>query len=212
MKKSIVISVLVFCLSLVLSACTPGQLSNLEDNRPKVAIFDSPSDSQLRGLKKVLYSALSANDAELPYNVLSPISTDYFEANGSIRAAQSEYYGSVATRRLGGKLGVFLHAPVLERKVFNEVPKERDDDGFQDASKEKRLVITRLQVEAFILNPITEERVITYTSHLYESQRLESLGNELVDIQQDTDIWKMANLALREFASSVAQDLNTHFN
>ncbi len=212
MKKSIIISVLVIALALVLSACTPGQLSNLEDDRPKVAIFDSPSDLQLGGLKKVLYSALSANDAALPYNVLSPVSTDYFETNGSINSAQAEYYGSIATRRTGSKLGVFLYAPVLERSIYTEKPKQRDDDGFQDASKEKRLVVSKLRVEAFILDPVSEERLVTYTSHLYESQRLESLSHELVDIQQDPDIWKMANLALREFAPSVAQKLNTHFN
>ncbi len=212
MKKSLKTCILavslIVSLSLILSACAPGQYSNSDDTRPKVAIFDAPNGSQVNGLKKVLYAVLNANDATQPFNVLSTNRTDYYETNGSITGAQAEYYGSVATRRIGSDLGVFVHAPVLERRVYTETKEEdKNNDGFLDVGAGKRLILTKLQLEVFILDPVTAERVATYSSHVYESRRIEKSSRQLVLTEQDPDVWKMANIALKEFSTQVAQDL-----
>jgi len=135
MKKSIIICTLVFGLSLLLVACAPGQYSNPDDTRPKVVIFDAPNGSQVNGLKKVLHAVLNANDASQPFNVLPTNHSDYYETNGSIIGAQAEYYGAIATRRIGSDLGVFVHAPILQRQVFTEVKEEdKDKDGYLDVT------------------------------------------------------------------------------
>lgn len=213
MKKSIIIIVLLASISLLFTACAPGQYANPEDLRPKVALFDAPNGLQVNGLKKVLYATLNANDATQAFNVLSTNRTDYYETNGSIIGEQAEYYGAIATRRLASDLGVFVNAPILERKVFTKTSEQDiDNDGFADLKSDYRLVVTKLQLETFILDPVTEQRVVTYRSNIYESVRREKASRQLVDKEQDPDVWKMANIALREFSHLVADDISQYLN
>jgi hypothetical protein len=192
---------LIVLLVLVLSACVPQTQG---DSGSSVAVVGAPADFRVEGLADKFQTELERNSAPNVYGFVSRSRVAFQETHRDMAGSRAALQAAFTARAFGAEYAVMIAAPVFEREV----------DEFRVFDTLKREIVTRVQLEAVIIDPVSAEPISTYTSGVYQGFRVESVpeDEELIEESKDPDLQTEIQRALNEITPGVATDLELLFS
>jgi hypothetical protein len=194
MKKFLLFPLLI--IFLLLGGCVP----QLEDSGPSVALINAPAEGRITGLADKLEARL-LNDGALGYAFTSSSKIRFAETHRDMGGGRAPLQAAFIARTYGAELALMIGSPSYKREVFE----------FTLFKTPKRKIITQVQLEVVIIDPVTAEPRSTYSSQLYTAVRVETIDGDLIEEQADPDLTSLIDKALDDIVPVVRQDLNTLF-
>lgn len=191
MKPSVISIILVF----MLTGCIP----QLEDTGPSVALINAPAEGRVTGLADKLETLLEKGP--LTYSFTPSSRVRFGETHRDMSGSRAALQAAFIARTYGAEWAVMIGAPTYEREVLE----------FTFLKVLKRKIVSQIQLEVKIVDPVTAEIMSTYSSELYTSIRVETLEGDLIEKSQDPDINDLIDRALVDIVPVVRQDLGTLF-
>jgi hypothetical protein len=181
---------------LLLSGCIP----QLEDSGPSVALINAPAEGRITGLADKLEARL-LSDSPVSYDFTASSKVRFAETHRDMGGSRAALQAAFIARTYGAELAVMIGAPAYQREVIE----------FTFFQTPKRKIITQVQLEVVIIDPVSAEPRSTYSSQLYTAVRVETIEGELIEKELDPDINSLIDKALVDIVPVVGQDLNTLF-
>jgi hypothetical protein len=181
---------------MLLAGCVP----QIEDAGPSVALINAPAEGRITGLADTLEARLLQNGA-LGYSFTASSKVRFGETHRDMGGSRAALQAAFIARAYGAELAVMIGAPSYERQVLE----------FTFFKTPKRKIITQVQLEVIIIDPLTAEPRSTYVSQLYSAVRVETIDGEIIEKSRDPDIQQLIDKALIDIVPVVRQDLNTLF-
>ncbi len=140
-------------------------------------------------------------NGNLGYTFTASSKVRFAETHRDMSGSRAALQAAFIARTYGAEFAVMIGAPTYEREVLE----------FTFFKTLKRKIISQVQLEVIIIDPVTAEPLFSYASQLYSAVRVETIDGEIIEKSRDPDINDLIDRALADIVPVVGQDVNTLF-
>ena len=160
-------------LIILLNACVP-----VVETGPKVALINAPADQRVEGLADELERAILRQSAPGEVAFVARNKVRFQETHRDMAGSRSALQAAFIARAFGAEYAVTVGAPVYTRTV-------KEGKGL---FKNKRFIHLEVKLQASFIDPASAEISDVLESPLYVADRIESLDEPIVAMEDDPDL------------------------